>query len=60
MTSLHYLLDKDGELVCEQLTVEKRQEFQKMLTDGRIGHLMDNYTPWWNVLYSQYSVYINL
>ena len=54
--SLHWLLDKDGELVWEQLTVEEREEFQKMLSDGRIGHLLDSYTPWWKVSISQHSV----
>ena len=47
---LHWLIDKDGELVWEQLTVEEREEFQKMLSDGRIGHLIDSYTPWWKVV----------
>ena len=46
---LYCLLDKDVELVWEQLTGEEREEFQKMLSDGRIGHLLDNYTPWWKV-----------
>ena len=46
---LQWLLDKDGELVWEQLTVEEREGFQKMLSDGRIGHLLDSYTPWWKV-----------
>ena len=44
-----YITDKDGELVWEQLTVNEREEFQKMLSDGRIGHLLDSYTPWWKV-----------
>jgi len=35
--------------VWDQLTGEEKEEFQKMLRDGRIGHLLDNYTPWWKV-----------
>ena len=46
---LYCLLDKDVELVWEQLSVEEREEFQKMLSDGQIGHLLDSYTPWWKV-----------
>ena len=46
---LYCLIDKDGELVWEQLTGEERKEFHMMLSDGRIGHLLDNYTPWWKV-----------
>ena len=43
------LIDNDVELVWDQLTGEEREEFQKMLKDGRIGHLLDSYTPWWKV-----------
>ena len=46
---MYCLLDKDVELVWEQLSVEEREEFQKMISDGRIGHLLDSYTPWWKV-----------
>ena len=53
---LHWLLDKDGELVWEQLTVEEKEEFRKMLSDGRIGHLVDSYTPWWKVSTELYSI----
>jgi len=47
--TINIALDKDGELVWEQLTVEEKEEFQKMLSDGRIGHLLNSYTPWWKV-----------
>ncbi|XP_065895400.1 zinc finger HIT domain-containing protein 2-like [Dysidea avara] len=51
---LHGLdLDVDSELVWQQLTDTEKEEFHKMLGDGRIGHLLDTYTPWWKHQHSR-------
>ena len=44
-----HIQDVDSELVWQQLTDTEKEEFHKMLGDGRIGHLLDTYTPWWKV-----------
>jgi len=44
--------DVDSELVWQLLTDSEKEDFHKMLGDGRIGHLLDTYTPWWKVSYS--------
>ena len=48
MFTLH-IQDVDSELVWQQLTDTEKEEFHKMLGDGRIGHLLDTFTLWWKV-----------
>ena len=47
-----HIQDVDSELVWQQLTDSEKEDFHKMLGDGRIGHLLDTYTPWWKVSHS--------
>ncbi len=33
----------------ERLTVDERREFHHLVQSGKLGHLVDVYTPWWEV-----------
>ncbi|XP_060079858.1 zinc finger HIT domain-containing protein 2-like [Ylistrum balloti] len=41
-------LDCDAGAIWKQLTEKERKEFDLMSRDGRLGHLVEVWTPWWN------------
>ncbi|KAL4220931.1 hypothetical protein ACF0H5_019197 [Mactra antiquata] len=40
-------LDTDLSEVWNRLTLQERREFQSMTNDGRLGNLVEVWTPWW-------------
>ncbi|ETO65557.1 hypothetical protein F444_17160, partial [Phytophthora nicotianae P1976] len=41
------LLDKEGRLTLDCLTPEERRKFLGEVADGRLGKLVELWTPWW-------------
>ncbi|KAG7383597.1 Zinc finger HIT domain-containing protein 2 [Phytophthora pseudosyringae] len=41
------LLDKAGELTLDSLTPEERKKFLGEVADGRLGKLVEIWSPWW-------------
>lgn len=41
-------LDKVAAKIWDRLTDKEKKEFQTMVSDGRLGNLMDIWTPWWS------------
>ncbi|KAK3107832.1 hypothetical protein FSP39_023131 [Pinctada imbricata] len=42
-------LDNDAEEIWNRLTDKEKEDFQKMTADGRLGNLVEVWTPWWQV-----------
>ncbi|XP_021374259.1 zinc finger HIT domain-containing protein 2-like isoform X2 [Mizuhopecten yessoensis] len=40
-------LDGDAGAIWKRLTEKERNEFDQMTKDGRLGHLVEVWTPWW-------------
>lgn len=41
-------LDSDTDKIWEKLTKAEKDEFQKMISDGQLGSLIEIWNPWWN------------
>ncbi|XP_048773388.1 zinc finger HIT domain-containing protein 2-like isoform X2 [Ostrea edulis] len=42
-------LDTDSELIWSRLTEKEQAQFNRMAEDGRLGNLVEVWTPWWDV-----------
>lgn len=42
-------LDTDSELIWNRLTAKEQAQFSEMMKDGRLGNLVEVWTPWWDV-----------
>ncbi|BFZ17816.1 hypothetical protein BsWGS_20855 [Bradybaena similaris] len=40
-------IDRDIQLIWSQLTKKEKEEFGRMLLDGRLARLIEIWTPWW-------------
>ncbi|ELT96294.1 hypothetical protein CAPTEDRAFT_192100 [Capitella teleta] len=40
-------LDDDADLIWQRLTPKEQKEFQEMMKDGRLGNMIETWTPWW-------------
>ncbi|XP_072049445.1 zinc finger HIT domain-containing protein 2-like [Amphiura filiformis] len=40
-------LDQDADAVWERLTEKEKHEFEQVLKAGKLGDLLDAWTPWW-------------
>lgn len=43
------LTDTDSELIWNRLTAKEQAQFNQMMKDGRLGNLVEVWTPWWDV-----------
>lgn len=41
-------LDSDTDKIWEKLTKSEKEEFQKMISNGQLGGIIEIWTPWWN------------
>jgi len=49
-------LDKDVSAVWSRLTPQEKEEFARMLQDGRLARLIEVWTPWWKLKCNQQRV----
>ncbi len=52
----HDFVDKDSSDIWNLLSKEEKAAFDAMLSDGRLGNMVDLWSPWWKVKVSSLGV----